>query len=197
MSGVANAVVTGDLLQTAASHEALQAIGSGLGAAGFLVFDDATDFVAVAEGVSRFLSVESCGQCTPCKQEGLRITGLLDHLRRTDRIGDSAELELVDLDRRLAVVADSARCALAEQHQRVVGSIRERFEVQFHEHASGVRPPLEPVLIAAIDDLRDGEVALDARQRAKQPDWTHHAVDSGAAPADRYGHGREHYPPRA
>ena len=37
--------------------------GSGLGAAGFVVFDDATDFAAVAHGISRFLAVESCGQC--------------------------------------------------------------------------------------------------------------------------------------
>ena len=30
------------------------------------------DMAAVAAGVSRFLAVESCGQCTPCKQDGRR-----------------------------------------------------------------------------------------------------------------------------
>src|SRR5690606_23789311 len=77
MSGVANPLVPGDMLGTPATHEALQAIGSGLGAAGFIVFDDHTDFTAVAEGVARFLSVESCGQCTPCKQDGRAIRDLL------------------------------------------------------------------------------------------------------------------------
>ena len=37
----------------------------------------ADDLVAVAQGVSRFLAVESCGQCTPCKQDGLAIAELL------------------------------------------------------------------------------------------------------------------------
>ena len=53
------------------SYEAMQAAGSGLGTGGFIVFDDTVDLVAVAQGVSRFLAVESCGQCTPCKQDGL------------------------------------------------------------------------------------------------------------------------------
>ena len=69
---------------TPASHEAMRAIGSGLGAAGFIVFDDATDFAAVAYGVSRFLAVESCGQCTPCKEDGL---ALAEHLRPRAPLG--------------------------------------------------------------------------------------------------------------
>ena len=31
---------------------------------------DASDMAAVAAGVSRFLAVESCGQCSPCKLDG-------------------------------------------------------------------------------------------------------------------------------
>ncbi len=54
MSGVANALVTADRFDTPASHEGMRAIGSGLGAAGFIVFDDATDFAEVAYGVARF-----------------------------------------------------------------------------------------------------------------------------------------------
>ena len=67
------------------SYEALAAIGSGLGSAGFIVFDDEDDLVAEAAGVSRFLAVESCGQCTACKQGGLaleRASGRPEPLRR-------------------------------------------------------------------------------------------------------------------
>ena len=81
MSGVANELVLEDELDTPASYEAMAAVGSGLGAAGFIVFDDTTDFAAVAQGVSRFLAVESCGQCTPCKQDGLALAELLDRVR--------------------------------------------------------------------------------------------------------------------
>ena len=181
--GAANPLVLGSELDTPASYEALEAIDSGLGCGAFLVFDDATDFAAVAQGFSRFLAVESCGQCTPCKQDGRAISSILDHVRE----GSAGGIDLLALDERLATVTDSARCYLAEQHQRVVGSIRAHFEEQFRAHIDGEVPEAEPVLVAALVDL-DGDVAvLDEHQRAKQPDWTFDAVDSGEAPADRYG----------
>jgi NADH-quinone oxidoreductase subunit F len=49
------------------SYEGLAAIGSGLGSAGFIVYDDTRSMLAVARSVSRFLYVESCGQCRACK----------------------------------------------------------------------------------------------------------------------------------
>jgi NADH:ubiquinone oxidoreductase subunit F (NADH-binding) len=195
MSGVANGLLDAPLLDTPASHEALQAVGSGLGAAGFLVFDDETDFGALAAGVARFLSVESCGQCTPCKQDGGRIRDLLAAIVRSEPRGEADGLALVDIDRRLRDVTESARCGLAEQQQRVLTSIRERWSTHWVEHADGTRPPVEPMLVAPIDDIVDGRAVLDARQADKQPDWTFDPVDSGEAPADRYGEGRPHrYP---
>ena len=56
--------------------------GSGLGSAGFIVFDDTTEPAAIAAGVARFLAVESCGQCEPCKTDGLLIA---DQLNRSLR----------------------------------------------------------------------------------------------------------------
>src|SRR4029079_4347288 len=73
MSGVANPIVLAESCDAPVSYEGMQAIGSGLGAAGFIVFDETTDFAALAHGVSRFLAVESCGQCSPCKQDGLAV----------------------------------------------------------------------------------------------------------------------------
>ena len=70
LSGVANPVILGDQLDVPVSHEGMKSIGCGLGSAGFMVFAEPTDMVAVAAGVARFLSIESCGQCTPCKTDG-------------------------------------------------------------------------------------------------------------------------------
>jgi len=106
MSGVANPLVSEAQLDTPLTYEAMQAIGSGLGAAGFIVFDDETDFAAVAHGVSKFLAVESCGQCTPCKQDGLAIADLLDGIRRSD----GSDRDLVEVDRLLQTVTEGARC---------------------------------------------------------------------------------------
>jgi NADH:ubiquinone oxidoreductase subunit F (NADH-binding) len=181
MSGVANAIVPVELLDTPLSYEGMQGIGSGLGTGGYLVLDDTTDFAAVAAGVSGFLAVESCGQCTPCKQDGLALARLLDRICASD--ADEAALDAVH--DHLRTIADGARCFLAEQHQRVISSIAARFAEQLESHVAGVTPPALPEFLAPIQDLRRGHVTLDETQRHKQPDWTFGLVDSGKAPADR------------
>ena len=77
MSGVSNALIPAAALDTPATYEDLAKIGSGLGTAGFIVFDDTVDLTAVAAGVAHFLAVESCGQCRHCKQDGLELTDTL------------------------------------------------------------------------------------------------------------------------
>lgn len=181
MSGVANPLVPGDRLHTPVSYEGMDDIGSGLGSCGFIVFDDTTDLVAVAHGVSRFLAVESCGQCTPCKQDGLAISDLLDRVRRSE----ADESTLAELSDRVATVADEARCFLAQQHQRVVDSVLRLFPDQVRAHATAATPEAEPELIAPILDLEGESVVLDQSQADKQPDWTDAPVYSGQSPADR------------
>jgi NADH-quinone oxidoreductase subunit F len=79
-SGVANTVVRGDQLDVPISHEGLASIGSGLGSAGFIVYDDTACMVEVARQFSRFLYVESCGQCPPCKTGSGAITACLERI---------------------------------------------------------------------------------------------------------------------
>jgi NADH:ubiquinone oxidoreductase subunit F (NADH-binding) len=182
MSGVANSLILADDFDAPVSYEGMQAIGTGLGTGGFILFDDTTDFVAVAAGVSRFLGIESCGQCVPCKQDGLELAEILERMC-TDTAN---EADLTELDKRIGTVADSARCNLALQHQLVVGNIRGLFPDQARAHTHAVTRPVEPELIAAIVDIEDGRAVLDERHRAKQPDWSYDLVDSGKWPATRF-----------
>lgn len=183
LSGVANALLPAALFSTPLTYEDMAAAGSGLGASGFLVFDDGTDLVAVAEGVSRFLSIESCGQCTPCKQDGLVITGLLERVRT----GDADDVAMVELDDRLRTVTDGARCTLAQQHQTVVESLLTLFP---EDVARALRrdpddDSTDPYLVAALLDIVDGEAIVDDAHARKQPDWTTDVTYSGQSPADR------------
>src|SRR6202023_1197115 len=93
LQGAASAIITADQLDTPASWEGMQAIGSGLGSSSFIVIDDATDISAVAASVSRFLAVESCGQCTPCKQDSLLITDALTNISASG--GAEEDLDVV------------------------------------------------------------------------------------------------------
>jgi NADH:ubiquinone oxidoreductase subunit F (NADH-binding) len=181
MSGVANALLPATRFDTPVSYEGMRDAGTGLGAAGFIAFDDGTDLVGVAAGVARFLAVESCGQCRHCKDDGLVLAGLL-----ADMAGSrSGERGLDEIATRLDLVAEGARCNLAVQQQVVVGSILRQFPDVVSAHARGHAALVEPMLIAPIRDLVDGRAVLDDAQRTKQPDWTHDPVDSGQWPADR------------
>lgn len=185
MSGVSNRLLPASQLDTALTYEAMDAAGSGLGACGFIVFDASVDPVAVAHGVSRFLAVESCGQCTPCKQDGRAVADSLDRLRR----GGSGGADLVAIEDHLRTIEVGARCFLATQHQRVVASALALFPEAFVAHAEGRVGPTDPYLIAELEGFVDGpegvEAVYDERHRDKQPDWTYAAEDSGQSPSDR------------
>ncbi|HTD50018.1 MAG TPA: NADH-ubiquinone oxidoreductase-F iron-sulfur binding region domain-containing protein, partial [Acidimicrobiia bacterium] len=189
LQGAAAAIITADQLDTPASWEGMQAIGSGLGAAAFIVLDDATDIAAVAASVSRFLAVESCGQCTPCKQDSLLITDALTHIATS--AGSEDDLDVVR--HRIDTVAFGARCSLATQEQVVVGSFLDVFgdeleaRVEHHAHRGAA------LAIVPMVDLRDGVAVLDDEHARKQPDWTYAEHWSGKAPADRLDDHRSHH----
>ncbi len=130
MSGVANAVVPAAEFDTPLTHEDMRAIGSGLGAAGFIVFDDGTDLVATTRSASRFLAVESCGQCEACKSDGLALSSLLDDVPSEDVASRTREQWFADVEMHLARITDGARCTLALQHQTVVGSLLELADIR-------------------------------------------------------------------
>jgi NADH:ubiquinone oxidoreductase subunit F (NADH-binding) len=180
LPGVAQAFIPADRLDTPASYEAMAAIGSGLGSAGFIVFDDTADLAAVTAGVSRFLAVESCGQCTPCKADGLELA---DALARVcgDQAGDH---DIAEIRKRAGTVADRARCYLAQQHQNVVTSLLDRFPEELDVHARRAVGPKEPAPIAETLDIDEGRAEYDKRHLQKQPDWTFADQWSGKWPAE-------------
>ena len=64
--------------------ESFAAIGSGLGSAGFFVLDETACMVEAAWFYSRFLSIESCDQCPPCKLNSVCVTERLERLTGGD-----------------------------------------------------------------------------------------------------------------
>ena len=168
LSGVSNPVLTGDDLDTPLSYEAFRAAGSGLGSAGFVVFDDTRSMLAVARMVSRFLYVESCGQCRACKFGTGEITRHLDALAGAAE--ESFDIEIIG--QRLRDVTDQNRCFLGEEEQRVISSLLRRFPEEFTaEVVDGTSHPVLP--IPKIVDIRDGVALYDEAQPRKQPDWTY------------------------
>jgi NADH-quinone oxidoreductase subunit F len=168
--GVANAVLSADLLDTPLSYEAMEAVGSGLGAGGFIVYDDRACMVEVAAMLSRFLYVESCGQCPPCKLGTGDITAALDRIRS----GAGHDADLGRIEERLRIVTDANRCYLPVQERIMVSSILRAFPDDVAAHLEGACPsPRRPVPTPKITDLAAGVATYDPRQDRKRPDWTY------------------------
>lgn len=180
LPGSSGPMLPADRFDVPLSFEGLREAGSSLGAAGFIVLDDHDDPIAVAEGVSHFLSVESCGQCRPCKVDGLGITETLVRLR--DSAADRDDVER--LRGLLGTVDTGARCFLAQQHREVVESVLALFPEVLEAHAAGTAPAGGPVLIARVTGFENDRAVLDERQATKQPDWTHGGEFSGKSPAE-------------
>lgn len=181
-SGVANAVVMAADLDVPVSYEGFQAIGSGMGSAGFIVYDDTTCMVDVAYRFSRFLSIESCGQCPPCKLGSSAIT---EHLERLETgIGDDHDLKAIA--GWLEHVTDGNRCYLAVEEQVMVSSILRAFPEEFADHVELHRCPRPRRLpIPKLVDLADGRAVYDETFWRKRPDWTYAPEDDAPAEAAR------------
>jgi NADH-quinone oxidoreductase subunit F len=168
LSGVANPVVTD--LSLPLSYEGFAAAGSGMGAGGFIVLDDTACMVEAARLISRFLYVESCGQCPPCKLGSGEITTRLERIEAG--IADAGDVEVIRfwLDK----VTDGNRCYLAVQERLVVASILAKFLDEVDEHLTLRRCPRpRPIALPKLVDLSGGVAVYDESVYRKQPDWTY------------------------
>ena len=169
-SGVANRVIPAARFSTPLTYEDMRSAGTGLGAGGFALYDDTACMVDVAAVLSRFLAVESCGQCPPCKRGSGDITAALERLSAGQ--GGQGDLDVVGA--RLRTVTDANRCYLGTEEQLLVSSILETFPEDFADHLGGFcRLPPRSHLVPKVDDFVDGAVVYDQRQARKQPDWTY------------------------
>ncbi len=168
-SGVANPVVTAGALDVPLSYEDFVAIDSGMGAAGFIVYDDSACMVDVAYQLSRFLYIESCGQCPPCKIGSGAIT---EHLERL-AAGAGSDDDLGGIGHWLERVTDGNRCYLAVEEQAMVSSVLRAFPEEFAEHIELGRCPRPRKLpIPKLVDLANGQATYDETFWYKRPDWT-------------------------
>ena len=133
-----------------------------------MVFDDSRNLVDLAYQVSRFLHVESCGQCNPCKTGTHDITAALEALVTGRHIEDSAAV----IERRLQTVTDASRCYLPTQERTVIASLLAADEDDLRERLAGVPGDLD-VPLPRLVDLEGGVATVDARGPFKRSDWTY------------------------
>jgi NADH-quinone oxidoreductase subunit F len=169
--GASSTMLLPEQLDTPLDFDTMRAVGSGLGSAGFVVYDETACIVRVAHAFSRFLYVESCAQCPACKHGTGQITGLLEKLDR----GEGAEVEVETVLARCLTVTDGQRCALPTGESLLIQSAVQLFGREFAEHFGRGCPRPRNIDIPKLVDFddRSGRFVYDERYRLKQPDWTY------------------------
>lgn len=117
--------------------DSLTEAGSMMGSGGMIVMDDQTCMVDIARYFIAFLTEESCGKCTPCR-EGLRT--MLDTLERITQ-GKGTAGDLQQLQEMAEVMQDCCLCALGTSAPNPVLSTLHYFKDEYEAHIKEHRCP--------------------------------------------------------
>ena len=171
--GASNTVLSPGELDVPMDFDSMRRFGSGLGSAGFAVFDDSACMVRAAQLYSRFLFVESCGQCPACKFGTGEVTSLLDKVEA----GGASDRELETILMRARGSTDGQKCALPTGESLLMQSLVQVFGEEFRGHVGGgCRLPRELRLHKIVDwDPMAGRFLYDETYASKRSDWTYDA----------------------
>ena len=135
--GPSGGCIPEELLDLPVDFDTLKSHGAMMGSGGMIVMDDRSCMVEVARYYVKFLSEESCGKCTPCR-EGLRhiLTILTDICQGKGQLSD---LDL--LEELCHTLADSSLCALGKSAPNPVLTTLKYFRQEYEAHILEHRCP--------------------------------------------------------
>jgi NADH-quinone oxidoreductase subunit F len=168
--GASNTVIPAQELDAPMDLDSMRRIGSGLGAGGFAVFDDSACLVRASYLYSRFLWVESCGQCPACKFGTGEVTRVLQEIES----GSGSEPDVEMILQRAKGSTDGQKCALPTGESLLVQSVVQLFGDEFRAHLGGACPLPRDLPFHKIVDRDDaaGRFRYDLAYAGRQPDWT-------------------------
>ena len=135
--GPSGGCIPESMLDLEVDFDSLAKYGAMMGSGGMIVMDDRSCMVEVARYYTNFLSEESCGKCTPCR-EGLRrmLEILTDICEGRGREGD---IEL--LERLGRAMQDASLCSLGKTAANPVLTTIQYFREEYEAHIREKRCP--------------------------------------------------------
>jgi NADH-quinone oxidoreductase subunit F len=123
-------ILTADEIDVAMDFDSMRKINAFLGSAGIIVMDEDTCMVKALEIIDRFYHLESCGQCTPCREGTGWLHKLLVRLEQGD--GKPEDIDL--MDRICTNMMGNTVCVLADAAAMPTQSFLSKFRDEFIAH---------------------------------------------------------------
>lgn len=143
-------MLTEDHLDAPLTYEGMEEVGTMLGTATPMVFDDTVSVVRAITGWLDFYKHESCGKCTPCREGTWWIDQLLHRFK--DGEGKPEELELLNelcgniLGRSFCALGDAA----ATPYPQALKLFPQEFEAGTHTPANEAFDPMASVVFPGV-----------------------------------------------
>jgi NADH-quinone oxidoreductase subunit F len=131
--GPSQTVLTDKDLDVALDFDSLKRIGSGLGTAGVMVYDDQTCLIRVAIEFARFYQEGSCRQCPPCELGTQNIADLLTKIEN----GEAAPKDVDFLVQVFGLVRGRGYCDLVSSAVRSAEGTLKLFREEYDAHIAG------------------------------------------------------------
>jgi len=142
-------ILTADEIDVPMDFDSLAKIGSMLGSAGIIVFDETVSIPEALLVLTRFYAHESCGQCTPCREGTAWMEKILRRI--LDGLGRPGDTD--NLVRIAKNVLGNTICPLGDAAALPVISWVTKFRSEFEEWIKRGRPLSEsPVPVAHIGE---------------------------------------------
>lgn len=135
--GPSGGIIPEEHLDRPVDFDELTELGSMMGSGGMIVMDEDTCMVDVAQYFLKFLSDESCGKCTPCREGVKALHDVVDGIIN----GRGREGDLEFLEELSAMVIDSSLCALGGTAPNPLLTAMRYFPEEFSAHIEDKRCP--------------------------------------------------------
>jgi len=117
-----------------------------MGSGGLVVMDEATCMVDVAKFFLEFITNESCGKCTPCREGTMRMYEILQRITSsTENMTDEEVLErfkgMVTLRNLAEVIRDTSLCGLGQTAPNPILSTLKYFKHEYEAHVYDKKCP--------------------------------------------------------
>jgi NADH-quinone oxidoreductase subunit F len=126
-----------NLLDIKVDFDELTQAGAMMGSGGMIVMDEDTCLVDIARYFLAFLSDESCGKCTPCREGIRQMKKILTNI--TKGLGQAGDIEL--LQELAEATKGSSMCALGKTAPNPVLSTINHFRDEYEAHIKEKRCP--------------------------------------------------------
>ncbi len=133
--GPSGGCIPESLLDVQVDFDTLTKYGSMMGSGGMIVMDDRTCMVEIARYYIDFLTGESCGKCTPCREGLRRLSTILTDI--CEGRGKPSDIPLIE--ETCETIAEAALCGLGKSAPNPVITTLTHFREEYEEHINDKR----------------------------------------------------------